>query len=307
MQNKAHILQRIGLGTAQFGSAYGIANQRGKIPESETHEILQWAQSQQISVLDTAAAYGHTEEILGRLRDKSPLNFKIVSKAADLESEKNSLRGNLEKTLSRLRQKSIYGYLIHHFNNFLKQEGLSHDLKKLKQEGLVEKIGFSLYHPQELEYLLDHQIDFDMIQVPYNIFDQRFEPYFPLLVERNIEIHTRSVFLQGLFFLNNQQIKASLSAAWPQLKKLQDISAQAGIPLSYVCLCFVLLNPFIDYIIIGVDSIDQLKQNLRFAEYMAPVKSIYRELCSLSIDNEDILLPFRWHSQTEPSRIDGKS
>lgn len=297
MQNKVNILQKIGLGTAQFGSAYGIANQRGKIPESEIGEILQWAKAQQISVLDTAGSYGDSEDILGRLLNKSPLNYKIVSKASDLNGEKTALRESLKKTMERLKQKSIYGYLIHNFENLLEQESLPDDLRQLKQEGLVQKIGFSLYRPQELEYLLDHQIRFDIIQIPYNILDQRFEPYLPLLVERNVEIHTRSVFLQGLFFLNSQEIKGTLSAAEPQLKKLWHISTQANIPIVYVCLCFVMLNPFIDHVIIGIDSMEQLRQNLRCLDYMDQVKSVYQELKSLCVDNEDILLPFRWYKQ----------
>ncbi len=302
-------MQKIGLGTAQFGSAYGIANRRGKVPESEIGEILQWAGTQQISVLDTALSYGDSEEILGRLLNGASLNYKIVSKAPDLNGGKTTLKENLKKTLERLKQKSVYGYLIHNFNNLLEQGSLADDLKQLKQEGLVQETGFSLYRPQELEYLLDRQIQFDIIQIPYNIFDQRFEPYLPLLVERNVEIHTRSVFLQGLFFLDSQEIKGTLKAAEPQLKKLRDISTQANIPIGYLCLCFVLLNPFIDHVIIGIDSMEQLRQNLRSLDYMDEVKSFQQELKNLCVANEDILLPFRWNNQApKPGAIgiDGK-
>ena len=295
MNDRISVIQRIGLGTVQFGFDYGIANKRGKIPESEVFEILNFAWKQGVDTLDTAAAYGGSEDILGRFIEKSGFNYRVVSKSSEFDGKgSNCLMDGLKETLGRLRQERIYGYLIHKFGNIAEQKLLLDELQEIKRAGLVEKIGFSLYRIEELQYLLDQNIPFDILQVPYNIFDQRFAKHFRSLKTRGVEIHTRSVFLQGLFFLEADELSEEMQGGRDSLKKLRDVSSEQGIPIQYLCLCFVLLNSYLDRVIIGIDSIDQVKQNIDFTDYMAKTEEFYGRLEELEIEDEQVILPFLW-------------
>ncbi|MEW5766974.1 MAG: aldo/keto reductase [bacterium] len=297
------LLKRLALGTVQFGLPYGIANRVGKLTEKEAFTILELAHKEGIDTLDTAYSYGESEEIIGEFISQSGKNFNIISKLPYLEKEGISnkdvsvVEKYCAKTLNRLKQPQIYGYLVHKFDNILKYKDLWKVLESLKQRGLISKIGASLYRPDELEYLLNNHIHFDIIQVPYNIFDQRFDEYFPILKKMGVEIYTRSVFLQGLFFLEMDRIDKDFKPARDKVAKLRGISAGYNIPLNSLCLCFVLLNSFIDRVIIGIDSMEHLKQNVASVEYLDKVENLYELVKSLKIHDEQIILPYNWKAR----------
>lgn len=289
-----NLLSKLCLGTVQFGLAYGIANEGGQVPKEESREILSHAYDLGIRELDTAFSYGESEALIGDFIRQSKKEFRIISKAPHLDNSAFSLEDSAKETLKKTGQGRLYGYLIHRFSDLSKYKGLFQDLCALKQKGLTEKIGFSIYKPEELSELLNAGLEFDILQVPYNVFDQRFKEYFPTLKERKIAIYARSVFLQGLFFLRQDRIDADFSLAKKTTEKLKAISQANAISVAALCLCFVLLEPSIDKIIIGVDSLGQLKENLESMQYLDRVKDIYTALEALRIDNEEIILPNNW-------------
>src|SRR5690606_15941273 len=130
-----------------------------------------------------------------------------------------------------LKSKAIYGCLFHDYNSWKQQPQLLDELQKLKAEGKISKVGFSLYYPQQAEELLENKIDFDLVQVPYSLFDQRFETVFKKLKKVGVEIHTRSVFLQGLFFLQPEKISPYFQEILPQIATAKAFSEQHKIPL----------------------------------------------------------------------------
>ncbi len=243
-------MSKIILGTAQFGMNYGINNVRGKIPYNEVVEILNFAYKNGIDTIDTAYSYGESEEILGKAISNSSLKFNIISKLPDLENEEN-VENIFNETLKRLRQKKLYGYLFHNFETFRKYPYIYNIFQELKCSNKVEKIGFSLYYPSEIDYLLDNKIDFDIVQIPYSIFDQRFERYFPLLKERDIEIHVRSVFLQGLIFKELGEPDNYFSEMEDKISILKKMVERYKISISSICLNFVLLNKYIYKVVLG--------------------------------------------------------
>lgn len=289
------MISKISLGTAQFGQDYGIANTTGKVAGPQVFEILDYARSVGIQGIDTALAYGDSESVLGAYLRENPNSFKIVSKLSSLEpSGLGKVEEFLEQSLKRLDVKQLYGYLLHRFNDIVINGGLWNDVVRLKEKGRVQKIGFSLYSPDELVFLLDKEIDFDMIQIPYSIFDRRFEKYFDLLNKKGIEIHARSVFLQGLAFLDLENLPASLQRARPPLERLRQIVGNRKISVEAICLNFVLFNSHIDQVIIGVDSLAQLKNNVASIDSIASVAEVYGQLSGIKIDCDDILLPYKW-------------
>ncbi len=248
------LIDKLSLGTAQFGLNYGIANKKGKIPKNETFEILGYACNSGVDTIDTAHAYGESEEIIGEFIAHTKSDFKVISKLPFLEKKHSDIKRIIYTSLSRLRMKDIYGYLVHGFKDFLEDHTLWNVLEDLKENKIIKNIGFSIYKIEELESILGEDVNLDILQVPYSVFDRRFERFFPILKEKNIKIYTRSIFLQGLAFLGRNDLSDNLLGARGYLKRLRDLAIENRVPISALCLNFVLLNPYVDNAIIGVDN-----------------------------------------------------
>jgi uncharacterized protein len=292
VSNSRRAKQRIVLGTAQFGSDYGVNNKRGKVPESEVLEILDVALRSGIEVIDTAYNYGDSEDLIGRYVKKRGEKFKIISKLPSCEGPE--VKELFRDSLSRLNVDSVYGYLLHDFNSFRKAPQVWENLRKLKSEKKIEKIGFSLYYPGELESIIEENIEFDLLQVPYNIFDRRFGPLFARLKKRGVEVHTRSVFLQGLVFRNPEELSGSLAKVAGKLKSLGSIAADHSMTVAQLCLNYAAGNRDIDGIVVGVDNPGNLAQIIENYNGWTKLDDADGRLRELRDDDEDVILPFNW-------------
>lgn len=244
---------KIGLGTVQFGLTYGIGNKDGQTKVDEVTKILKSANTYGIKVLDSASAYGNAEEVLG----KNDLErFQVVSKFMPPIDE--SIQIQFEKSLHSLGLKKLYGYLAHRPESILENPVQWIELQNLKKEGKVQRIGFSLNEPEELNRLLERGYIPDIVQAPYNYFDDRFEESFRYLKNIGCEVHTRSAFLQGLFFMEPDSLSSYFDEIKDNLKKLQVLEENLSVSL----LNFVLNKSFIDKVIIGVENNKQLIQNV---------------------------------------------
>ncbi len=280
---------RLALGTVQFGLDYGINNKNGKVRYSEVLKILSSAKKSGIDTLDTAAAYGDAETVIGNaIRDTG--TFNIVSKTSAVISVSESL----ERTLANLQADSLYGYLYHDVRQYYDNKNGYNDLKKLQESGKINKIGFSLYHTSDLETLLQDQVKFDLVQVPYNIFDTRFANHFSALKDLGVEIHTRSAFLQGLFFRNPNDLSDHFKSVKEILERLHKLSSNENLSVSALCLCFCLLNDAICKVVIGVDSDDNFRENIHSLDDVEKVRSLLPVLREFTVSDEKIILPFNW-------------
>jgi len=284
-------MNKISLGTAQFGLNYGVNNQRGKIPEAEVFDILNKAIEFGIDTIDAAYGYGESERVIGKFLKDTRHKFKIISKLPECKCDR--VKEIFQSSLNNLGLCTIYGYLIHSFNSYKRDTGVWSELEKLKNAGKVEKIGFSLYYPGELEYLLENEVYFDIVQVPFSVFDQRFEPFFLELRKKNIEVHIRSVFLQGLVFKKSGELDSGFLKIRPKIVILRDLSEELNLPLSVLCLGFVLLNN-VDKVIVGVDNKENLIDSMTKLKYAGRVNRIYERLKELKEDDENIILPINW-------------
>lgn len=271
---------KIGLGTVQFGIPYGINNQSGQTSADEVTTILNTARNSGIQYLDTASAYGNSEEVLGR-NDISA--FKVISKFMPPDEFSAEIATQLNSSLEKLQVNSLYGFMAHRPLSVLSDSKTWSLLEQLKSKGLVQKIGCSFNHPDEVTMLLNAGIVPDIIQVPFNYFDSRFKESILQLKELNCEIHTRSAFLQGLFFKEISTLHAHFKVLEPHLITLQKKKNLSGALLKYC-----LKMPFIDCVIIGVENNIQLLQNLETLENA-------EDLNSLDINFPDqILMPALW-------------
>src|SRR5205085_51237 len=163
---------KLGLGTVQFGLDYGISNATGRPAEAEVQTILSGAAAAGVRILDTATAYGESEAVLGRLTRPDD-EFRIVTKIPRVTSIE-AIADTFAQSLQRLQRSSVYGLLLHDADDLLSAHGdrVFAQLRKLQQEGRTQKIGVSTYTPEQVDSLLP-RYEFDLIQVPLNLFDQR--------------------------------------------------------------------------------------------------------------------------------------
>jgi aryl-alcohol dehydrogenase-like predicted oxidoreductase len=275
------LTSKIGLGTVQFGIPYGVSNIMGQTPKNEVALILKLAEENNISLIDTASAYGEAETVLGSL----PLsNFNVVSKFLPSTKEL-TLENQFELSLKKMNLTSLYGYLAHRPLDILENPLQWESLLKLKNENKVKKIGFSLNKPVEIENLILQGFIPDLVQVPYNYFDSRFKDILIELKRNDCEIHTRSSFLQGLFFMNTATLNPYFKEVNPIIKSLQEKYKES---LSGALLKYVLEMPFIDKVIIGIENSSQLSLNIRNIEIASSLND-----CKSNI-SESILMPSNW-------------
>lgn len=244
---------KIGLGTVQFGSSYGISNRSGKTPAEEVENILRVALSWGIDTLDTASAYGDAETVLGQF-DLS--RFRVISKFLPPPS-KSGIRASLSRTLERLKIPKLYALLAHRPAGLLDYQWQWEELLELKERNFVNKIGFSLNRPEEGFRLLDKGYYPDLVQVPYNYFDNRFVEIIMEFRAGGCEIHARSAFLQGLLLCSPDELGDFFDEVRPAIASLQ---AYQDLPAQLLKYC--LQKNFIDRVVIGVNTSEQLLQNL---------------------------------------------
>jgi aryl-alcohol dehydrogenase-like predicted oxidoreductase len=280
------------LGTAQFGLDYGISNIHGKVPRSDVIKILNYAHQNNITMIDTASAYGDSEAVLGELLGETKEQFQIITKYPAKQTVSPFVW--IDISLQRLQVKRVYGYLFHDYLVFQEHPGYIEDFIKIKICGKANKIGFSLYYPAEAEYILQNNIPCDIVQVPYNVFDQRFAKLFSDFKSRGIEIHIRSVFLQGLFFINPGKLDKQFAGIKYSLYELSGFAEKNQINMATLCMGFVWTNKNIDKIVIGVESFCNLKEDVHNYNKLPGLSIDYQQLESFSTIDENIILPFKW-------------
>jgi aryl-alcohol dehydrogenase-like predicted oxidoreductase len=258
---------KLGLGTVQFGMNYGVSNELGQTPPDEAERILRTAAEAGVRVLDTAAQYGDSETVLGELLpERHP--FLVTTKFPKLSGSTagmRELRSLLRDSLGKLRQSALYGVLFHSAADVLDADGPGRMAQalELKKEGLVRSIGVSVYAEDDVWRILD-TYPIDLIQVPLNVFDQRLlrSGFLRRCKERGVEVHARSVFLQGLLLMNPSRLPDGLRPYAPLLARFQAAARQARTSPMAAALAFVHSVSEVDVIVCGVNHLRQFRQLL---------------------------------------------
>lgn len=249
---------RLVLGTAQFGLPYGISNAQGQIPLDEGTAILSQAHRAGVTTLDTAVAYGESEQVLGELGISS---WKVITKLPPLPERQEDISGwvatQLNESLKRLRSPFLHGLLLHRPTQLATSEGpaLYRALREQQEIGRVHKIGISIYDPSELESL-GPEMKFDIVQAPTNVLDNRIHSsgWSSRLKDMGCELHARSVFLQGLLLFPTADRPVQFRP-WNSLwKKWDSWLAETGLTPLQACLRHALSSLDIDKLVIGVNS-----------------------------------------------------
>lgn len=259
---------RLALGTAQFGMQYGIANVTGQVEHGEIGKILDVAWRAGINTLDTAIAYGNSEQELGAIGvDK----WQVVTKLPQLPVDRSSVYSwattHVRVSLARLQLERAYGVLLHRPGQLLEPGGheLFAALQDMKKLGMVEKIGVSVYAPEELDRLFDFA-EFDIVQAPLSVLDRRLVEtgWAGVLKRQGVEVHTRSAFLQGLLLMNSERRPTKFNR-WHHIWKAWEAwLTDNGLSPLQACLRYP-LSTLVDRVVVGVDSVTQLEEILQAA------------------------------------------
>ena len=290
------MIEKIVLGTVQLGLDYGINNQHGKPSLEQAFEILKVAFDNGIKILDTAEAYGNSQEIIGKFQNEFPnKKFQIITKlASNAEINAENFIAHISHNCKVLNSDQLFGYMFHNYPSFKNRDGLYDKLLLAKKEGLVSKAGISLYGNNEIEDVLNNYNGFDFIQIPFNLFDNDSKRS-TLLKEakrKGIEVHTRSVFLQGLFFKPKCSIIESLKPIITHLDALESIKKATSINTQTLALQYVLQKKYIDHVLIGVETSKQLIDNINICKIEQAIP--HHLIDAIDVKEIELLNPSNW-------------
>jgi len=288
-------MSKIALGSVQFGINYGINSVNGQVQPEEVKNILNYASSQDINLLDTAPGYGNSERVLGEVGVQS---FKVVTKTRHFNNNEIGInevilmKKDFFNSLKDLKKKCIHGVLVHNADDLLKpgSQKLFDQLESLKKAEKIKKIGVSVYDNNQLQSILKN-FDIDIVQLPFNIIDKRLIESGMLLKlqNRGVEVHVRSVFLQGLLLMNEKNRPRKFKQ-WGALWKIwHEWLNDNQITALEATIRHAISTPEISKVLVGVDSADQLKEIIIASNGVLP--NIPTELHT---NDTNLLNPSNW-------------
>ncbi|MCH1913325.1 aldo/keto reductase [Leptospira noguchii] len=287
------MFSKIAIGTAQFGLSYGVSNQNGQVSFNESKNIMTSAQRFGINTLDTAVLYGNSETVLGDIGVES---WRVVTKIGQLSETdmEKQIHTELTNSLSRLKIKKLYALLLHRPEILYSKYG-SHLLdifNKLKDSGIIEKFGISIYSPDELERI-PKGLKLEIVQAPLNVLDRRLEisGWLEKLKSGGCEIHVRSIFLQGLLLMTPLTRPRKFDI-WKDLwKKWDQWLSESNLSALEACIGFIKTFSNVDKFVIGIESELQLNEIIQI---MNSTKTI-NVPDHFSQNDEMLIFPSNWN------------
>ena len=279
---------KIIIGSAQFGMDYGIANKIGKVNSKQIDAIIKLAKLYDINTFDTASSYGNSESRIGEYIKKNPSsNLKIITK---ISGEDKPLRVQINNAITKITIKPIA--ILAHSSALYVSPFFQDELMDIKKE---YKIGVSIYNKKELDQVLGSDNIPDIIQIPINILDTRLfrDGSLKRMKKMGVCIHARSVFLQGLFYLSENELNSRFPDVSSTISELKSIANNENISISELSLLWLKNLVEIDKIIIGVDSEEQLKTHINTLRKSIDGK-VFDMALKLKYENEKILNPSLW-------------
>ncbi len=279
------------LGTVQFGLSYGINNLKGKPEKEIVFQILSYAYENGVRYLDTAELYGNAHDLIGEFHKTNPnKKFDIITKFP--HEFDDSLEDKINIYLKQLNVDNLHAVLFHSFESYVKNKSQLN--KKIKS---ITNVGVSVYTNEQINEVINDP-DISIIQLPFNVFDN-INLRGDVLIKakaKNKTVHTRSAFLQGLFFMEKDSRNVIKSRLKKELDLLLNISLKHSIPIVELTLNYCLNQQNIDGVLIGVDSLEQLKENISFSEKKNSIQYI-NDINKIRIDNIELLNPSMWKQE----------
>lgn len=288
------MIKQLILGTAQLGFDYGINNPEGIIPENEAFSILDLAYQKNITVLDSAIGYGAAHSVIGKYHQQNEHKFKVITKFHMESDDPGQLESIIDKEINVLDVECLHGILFHNSADFLSQQKNFEKLKDLKTDGKIGNVGVSLYSNEDFEQVIDKE-GIDIIQFPFNVLDNfaRRGLIIRKAKERGIELHNRSTYLQGIFFMDSRELTGNLVDLRKSIITLQELACKYQIELQQLLMAYVCSIVEIDGVIIGVNNADQLMENINCFNHSINDEKLFEEIERIQVDSS-LLNPSNW-------------
>ena len=291
-------MNRFCLGTVQFGLKYGISNKIGKPKKKQVKDIVRFALDNNIDLFDTAQSYGNSEQLLGEIFNELDVqnDIKVISKLSP-NFKINEIHLQINKSLNNLMIDSLWGLLLHRYEPSIINNKFRELIINLKKENKILNFGVSIYNPNDAIEALNESL-FDIIQVPFNILDRRLidNKFFEIAKEKNKKVFIRSIYLQGLLLMSNSDLKnKNMDWAIPMLSELHEYSKLYKIELK--SFASMAINNYVSgcYLITGVDSLNQLKENLQMLNECKYSNEVFKNWWKhLKLYPEKLLNPSLW-------------
>lgn len=255
-------MNRIVLGGAQLGLPYGILNGGETLSREEVARILDTAVDHRIDSIDTAIAYGQSESIIG---ETSQSRFNIISKLpplpVDVSNVSEWVHSQVQGSLSRLKCTSLDALLLHRPQDLTGAQGaeLYAAIGLLMAEKVIRRFGVSIYSPDDLEGIIG-TFDIHVVQAPLNVFDRRILGVTNRLSALNIEVHVRSVFLQGVLIASPKDRPQRFEPWSEHFALFDEWVRSSGVSAMACCMGFALQQPGIAKLVIGTTSAESLDE-----------------------------------------------
>lgn len=289
---------KIILGTVQLGVNYGINNKIGKPNFESAAKILNLAFENGIQILDSAEAYGNAHEVIGEYHQLHSNKFNVITKFSSKRTDLgNTLTDRVKKNIEVLNVDNLYAYMFHSYNDFeTYYDAYKNDIAELKKNGFIKKFGVSIYTNEEFEKLLNYT-EIDIIQIPFNVLDNLSlrGNLIEAAYKKNIEVHTRSAFLQGLFFIKPEDLPAQTKKLTTYINQLNTLCQKYQVGLNEVALNYCLQQPHVNQVLIGVETSEQLIENLKLTESKIS-ESLIQEINLIKVNEIELLNPSNWKS-----------
>lgn len=285
-------IAKLGLGSVQLGVDYGATHRGGRPDRGACEKILERAAAAGLRLVDTAPSYGEAESRLGALRPAS-WQPRFVSKTAHAANDPRPLLESVTASCERLGVGRLYGLLDHIPDALRGTDGARRigELSALRERGLVEKVGLSVYRAEQIDAVSVGDFP-QLVQVPVSVLDQRLLKSGDLerLRGLGVEVHARSLLLQGLLVVEPEGVPERLAALREPIGHFRRVAREHDLEPLEAALGFVLASPDVDVAVCGVQSVDQLEALIAAAA--TPVDpDWFREL---AVDDPALVDPSRW-------------
>ncbi|MBE6508526.1 MAG: aldo/keto reductase [Methanobrevibacter sp.] len=302
-RNSKYEISKFGLGTVQFGLDYGFTKRK---TQDEVNAILTTANDNGITLIDTAREYGDSEEKIGNFLQNYKNNFVIATKLRLIEdldnlnytNFKNNIYNSVEESLEKLQLDKVPILQLHQaVDEIYKNDDFWTVVNQLKDDNLIDLFGVSVYELQETEFITEnHSGSVDFFQIPYNIFDRRFDAIQNQLEENNIGLISRSTFLKGIIPCDIDDVPEGLEKIKPFKQDLIDIANKCDVSAAELASVFVYYNNYINSTILGVNSPEELETNIKSIDKFDKTLLEDIDFDSLRINDDYLIDPRKWNN-----------
>lgn len=294
-------ISKFGLGTVQFGLDYGFTKRKS---QEDANSILQTAVENNVTLIDTAREYGDSEDKIGNFMKDYKNNFVVATKLRLIDDLSNlnyinlkkDIYNSVEESLGKLQLNKIPILQLHQtVDEIYKNDDFWVIINQLKEDNLIDLFGVSVYELSETQFIAQNYNEcVDFFQIPYNIFDRRFDDIKKELDEYSIGLISRSTFLKGIIPCSIDDVPECLNDIKPFKRELQNFANECGCSTADLASVFVYYNDYINSTILGVNSPEELENNInsieRFDENI--LKDI--DFDNLRVTDDYLIDPRKW-------------